>query len=237
MADGEWDGEDFEPKTFATPRVVDKWEGEDEDDDVKDNWDDEEEESAEPQDVKKDSDTVKAVQVKKKNIAKNKLKEKQEKMKERQMEELSPMAADEVYQEKLRRKQLEEESDLQLAKEAFGLSDSRSNIDLMEPSSREDFEMFKKCLVDKLTKYEKSVHYVTFLEDLLRDLCINLDSDDIKKFTSALNALSSEKAKAAKASKTKKKGAAKKASLVVGKANDFDMGDYGGAADEFDDFM
>ena len=60
------DAEDYEPPkatAAVTPRVADRWEGEDEDDDVKDSWD---KESDEEDDSKGSEDSVKAVQRKKK---------------------------------------------------------------------------------------------------------------------------------------------------------------------------
>merc|ERR1712156_474525 len=47
MSDADWDAEDYEPPkatAAVTPRVADRWEGEDEDDDVKDSWDKESDE-------------------------------------------------------------------------------------------------------------------------------------------------------------------------------------------------
>ena len=60
------DAEDYEPPkatSAVTPRVADRWDGEDEDDDVKDSWD---KESDEEDDSKGSEDSVKAVQRKKK---------------------------------------------------------------------------------------------------------------------------------------------------------------------------
>nr|XP_053656902.1 eukaryotic translation initiation factor 3 subunit J-A-like [Cherax quadricarinatus] len=47
MSDVEWDADDFEPPKVAPALPTDKWDGEDEEDDIKDNWDDEEEERKE----------------------------------------------------------------------------------------------------------------------------------------------------------------------------------------------
>lgn len=49
---------------------------------------------------------------------------------------------------------------------------SVSGIDALNPSSREDFVEFEKLLREKITQYDKSIHYSTFLESLFRELCI-----------------------------------------------------------------
>ncbi|KAK5915417.1 hypothetical protein OYC64_015670 [Pagothenia borchgrevinki] len=54
MAD--WDAETFEPEEpNKKAAVVDKWEGEDDEDDVKDNWDDDEEEKEKRAAMKKEA--------------------------------------------------------------------------------------------------------------------------------------------------------------------------------------
>ncbi|XP_035221342.1 eukaryotic translation initiation factor 3 subunit J-like [Stegodyphus dumicola] len=233
MADGEadWENEDFEPAVFKKPIPhTDRWEGEDEDDDVKDNWDDEEEEKEE-----KPEQNVIAVQPKKKKhitqvIAEKeekKRKEIEEKMKllEQEKKDLTPQ---ERHAQKLKQQKLQEEADLELAKETFGVTDTVEDID-KRPSSKEDFDNFRKLLVEKIHQNEDSPHFISFLEDLCRDLCLNVNPDDIKKITSSLNALAHEKIKVQKAKSGKKKS--KKATLNIGK-DDFTILDY---ADEFED--
>lgn len=93
---------------------------------------------------------------------------------------------------------MQEESDLRLAKEAFGTgtgSDVSFDVSL---SSKNDFDAFKKNLVDKLATVEKSPHYVAFLENMFRELCVSLQADDIKRISNNLNALWNEKVKAQK---------------------------------------
>lgn len=46
-------------------------------------------------------------------------------------------------------------------------------IDAMNPSSKDDFTEFGKLLKEKITQYEKSLHYASFLEALVRDVCIS----------------------------------------------------------------
>lgn len=232
MADGEadWENEDFEPPVIKKPILhTDRWEGEDEDEDVKDNWDDEEEEKEEK------PEQITAVQPKKKKPLAQIIAEKEEKKRkelEEKMKILEPEKKDLTPQErlaqKLKQQKLQEEADLELAKETFGVSESEQSIDQIKPSSREDFEIFRKILVEKILKSEESPHFVSFLEDLCRDLCVNVTPDDIKKITSSLNALAHEKQKVLKAKAGKKKS--KKATLNIGK-DDYTIIDY----DEFED--
>ncbi|XP_053318489.1 eukaryotic translation initiation factor 3 subunit J [Spea bombifrons] len=241
-----WEVDNFEPEEVKPKAavVVDRWEGEDEEEDVKDNWDDEEPEDANKQEPQKSEQKV----TEKKKLS-EKIKEKEKQQKKRQEElkkrleesqepqELSP---EEQLAEKLRLKMLQEESDLELAKEAFGVV-SVTGIDAMKPSTREDFTEFGKQLKEKITQYEKSLYYPGFLEALVRDICISLEVEDLKKISNSLTVLCSEKQKQEKQSKAKKK----KKGVVPGggfKATmKNDLEDYGGLdegyAREYEDFM
>ncbi|GFY57452.1 eukaryotic translation initiation factor 3 subunit J-A [Trichonephila inaurata madagascariensis] len=234
MADGDadWENEDFDTTIKKPILHTDRWEGEDEDDDVKDNWDDEDEDKEE----KSEQNIVAMQPKKKKNLAQiiaekeeKRRKEVEEKMKmlEAEKKDLTPQ---EKLAYKLKQQKLQEEADLQLAKETFGVIDPVNSIDHMQPTSKEDFESFRKLLVEKITKSESSPHFIIFLEDLCRDLCLNVAAEDIKKITSSLNALANEKIKAQKAKTGKKKS--KKASLNIGRGEDYAIMDY---ADDFDD--
>ena len=48
----------------------------------------------------------------------------------------------------------------------------------MNPSSKDDFTEFGKLLKEKITQYEKSLHYASFLEALVRDVCISCKLKD-----------------------------------------------------------
>jgi len=57
-----------------------------------------------------------------------------------------------------------------------GVSSTPNNvtgIDAMCPSSKEDFTEFEKLLKEKISQFEKSVHYSSFLDSLFRELCIS----------------------------------------------------------------
>ncbi|KAM8973686.1 eukaryotic translation initiation factor 3 subunit J isoform 4-T4 [Pelodytes ibericus] len=246
-----WEADDFEieepkPNVVAgAVKVRDRWEGEDEEEEVKDNWDDEEEtEEANKQEPEK---TEQKVTEKKKLMEKIKEKEKQQKkrqeeLKKRVSEETQELSAEEQLAEKLRLKKLQEDSDLELAKEAFGeCVTGVTGIDAIKPSSREDFAEFEKLLKEKITQYEKSLYYAGFLESLIRDVCISLEIDDLKKITNSLTVLCSEKQKQEKQSKAKKKkkGVVPGGGLKATMKND--LADYGGLDEgyvrEYEDFM
>ncbi|XP_015773075.1 PREDICTED: eukaryotic translation initiation factor 3 subunit J-like [Acropora digitifera] len=257
MAD--WDDEEFEPQDFGV-KQSDKWEGEDEDDnDVKENWDDEDEDDTKEKPEKTENETDQATpqeKVKKRRTLKQVLKEKEEKANEEALlteqekqlqkeEEVKPLTEEEQLAEKLKRQKLVEESDLELAKQAFGVQDvsESKSIDGMNPSTKEDFEELSKLIVGKLSNYQSSAEYVPFLETLFRDLCVSLDAEEIKRLGSAINILSTEKLKATQKTKKSKK-AGKKVTLAgssakAGRRDNFDA--FGGGnynyGDEFDDFM
>uniref|UniRef100_A0A4X1V8T2 Eukaryotic translation initiation factor 3 subunit J n=2 Tax=Sus scrofa TaxID=9823 RepID=A0A4X1V8T2_PIG len=156
-------------------------------------------------------------------------------------EEPKVLTPEEQLADKLRLKKLQEESDLELAKETFGVNNTIYGIDAMNPSSRDDFTEFGKLLKDKITQYEKSLYYASFLEALVRDVCISLEIDDLKKITNSLTVLCSEKQKQEKQSKAKKKkkGVVPGGGLKATMKDDLaDYGGYdGGYVQDYEDFM
>ncbi|MGH0189020.1 UNVERIFIED_CONTAM: hypothetical protein FKN15_032858 [Acipenser sinensis] len=226
--------------------VLDKWEGEDEEEDVKDNWDDEEVEE-------KKEEKKTEVKVSEKKKLSEKIKEKEQKQREKQ-EELkkrleepevpAEMTAEEQLEEKLRIRKMQEEADLELAKEAFGVTavNNVTGIDDMIPSSKDDFTEFENLLKEKICRYEKSIHYSSFLESLFRDLCTSLEVEDLKRINNSLTVLFNEKQKQEKQNKAKKK---KNKGVMPGgglkaKLKD-DLADYGGFeggyVQDYEDFM
>ncbi|KAF4095287.1 eukaryotic translation initiation factor 3 subunit J-A [Onychostoma macrolepis] len=246
MADADsWDADSFEAEEpIKKAAVHDKWEGEDEDDDVKDNWDDDEEEEKE-EDKKSEAKPTEKKKLSEKIKEKESLqrKKQEELLKQLQESESSTeLTPEEELAEKLRVKKLQEDSDLELAKEAFGVvSNNVTGIDAMIPSTKEDFTEFERLLKEKISSYEKSTHYSSFLETLFRDLCLSLEVDDLKKISTSLTALLSEKQRQEKANKGKKK---KKGVLPGGSFKATmkdDLADYGefdgGYAQDYEDFM
>ncbi|XP_032365858.1 eukaryotic translation initiation factor 3 subunit J-B [Etheostoma spectabile] len=244
MAD--WDAETFDlEEPIKKAAAMDKWEGEDEEDEVKDNWDDEDEDGEKKAEMKKPETKVSEKKKLSEKIKEkeNRLKKKQQELKnvlEEEKEELSP---EEQLAEKIRVKELQEAADLELAKDAFGVS-SNSNIvtgiDAMNPSSKEDFTEFEKLLKEKISHFEKSVHYSSFLDSLFRELCISLEVEDLKKVSNSLTALLSEKQKQEKQNKgkKKKKGVVPGGGFKAQLRDDLDYAEFdGGYAQDYEDFM
>ncbi|ELV09799.1 Eukaryotic translation initiation factor 3 subunit J [Tupaia chinensis] len=209
-----------------------------------DNWDDDEDEKKEEAEIKPE------VKISEKKKIAEKIKEKERQQKKRQEEikkrleepeEPKVLTPEEQLADKLRLKKLQEESDLELAKETFGVNNTVYGIDAMNPSSRDDFTEFGKLLKDKITQYEKSLYYASFLEALVRDVCISLEIDDLKKITNSLTVLCSEKQKQEKQSKAKKKkkGVVPGGGLKATMKDDLaDYGGYdGGYVQDYEDFM
>lgn len=222
MSDEEWDSENFKPPTSFGVAAADKWEGEDEDEDAPDDW-----EAADDDDEKPAGAQTEAVPKKKKQTLAERIAEKEAKRREdlerRKREEEEQLSPEEA---KARAVRAQEEADLALAMETFGVSKddvpSASPLDAA-PTDKEGFDQYRTALVEKLRSLEGSPFYVTFLEELSRDLCWNLDSDDVKKVSASLNALYNEKVKSKQGKSKKKKGA----SIKVEKS----------AYDDFEDFI
>lgn len=200
-----------------------KWQAEEDDgEDVKDNWEDEDEEPPKPP---PQAEQRKPAAPKKK--AGNKSTEGKG---DGSSNSDRPLTAQELREKRLREEKLQKESDLKLTKQMLGMEDK--DIALEFPlESKEDFDKFHKNLVHKLWCYDKSPHYYPLLDKLFRDLCVPLESDELKNLSAAVNALFNEKVKQSKSNKPKKK--ATKIAIKV-ERNNMDRDDY---MDELDDIM
>lgn len=237
MAD--WDADDFDPDDggkLSVPKVTDKWDGEDEDDDIKDAWD---AESEEEKDDSQKEETV--VKVKKKKTLAQKIAEKEEAAAKALEERLAREAEEKELntpqgklEEKLRLQKLQEENDLKLAADMLGLGGSSGGvIDSMTPSTKEEFENLTKAITDKVNSFDSSEHYQDFVEDLVKNLCMGLTCQTLKKCKTHVEAFHSAKLKEEKAAKDKsKKGKTEKKSLKMDSATGY----YDGY-DDMDDFM
>ncbi|KRT78795.1 hypothetical protein AMK59_6661 [Oryctes borbonicus] len=223
-----WDDDNFEPKEVA-PGILqtNKWEGEDEDDDVKDNWEDEDEEQK-PEEPK----VLVPTKTKKKigDIIAEKEKSKREEQEKRlkefeESEELTP-------EERLR---LQRESDLQAALETFGGSTTNTGLDSMNPVTKEEFEEFADALSNKVQPLSKNLEFPTFAEIIVRNICASMSSGDIKKIKNTIDNLYLEKQKIEKGDKAKKSKGKGKAKLKIDNENQYSayVDDY----DDFNDFM
>jgi len=232
MADDDWESKDFEeelelPKTAVKP-ITDKWEGEDVEEPVKDNWDDEAKAAAA-------AGHKPAVEVKKrKNKLAEAIAEKEKKADLQRMERLrASMTPEELAMEKLRQQKIQEEAELQMVKSTFGSND----VDLVDPMTKDDFDALRKKIVADLRKFEKRAPFEDFMEDFIQDLCLSLPSKRLKKVKTTVEALYFEKNKVEKAT-TSTKGKSKftgKAKLTV--EADITNVEVGYELDDYDDFM
>jgi len=239
MAD--WDADDFEPDATPAATAVpsDKWEGEDEDDDVKDAWDAESEEEKEP------DTTEKVVKVKKKKTLAQKIAEKEEAAEQARLEKMAQQAADDALNtpegklaEKLRLQKLAEDNDLKLAKDMMGLGGDGGVIDSMKPQSPSEFEDFSKALMEKFSSLESSEFYQDFAENFVKSLCTSLNVSTLKKIKGHVDAFHSAKLKEERANAAKaKKGKPVKSSLKFDTDNQYMSGTAAGGYDDMDDFM
>merc|ERR1711915_148176 len=240
MSDIEWDVDDFEPPPNKAPAATDKWEGEDEEEEIRDNWDDEDEE----RERSGDPTSSAPAKSKKKKLA-DKIAEKEAKQQEeiekrrKELEDKSRTETpEEKLEEKLRLQKIQEDADLELANDLVGSTVEEGEnkvLDEIDLSDRDGLQSFRKALVAKIRstdRLEKRPFFVNFVEELSRDLCENLELEEVKRVSSVLNSLYNEKVKASKP-KSKKKG--NKPKLNVAQGAIIDIGnDYGA---EYDDFM
>lgn len=192
------DAEDFEPPPPGPAVKTDRWEGEDEDDNVKDNWDDDDEAQDASSKSEGKSSTSKPLQPKKKTPRQIREEKKrlEEEAREAARRALQPKTPEELLAEKLEKQKILESSDLKLAEEIFaGAGQITVSFDTVNLETIHEFESFRQGLVKKLHDVSSSAHYALFVEDLLRDLCAPLDADDLKKIQTTVNILYNEKNK------------------------------------------
>lgn len=200
-----------------------KWQEEDADDgEVKDNWEDEDEEPPKPEPKSEQPAKAKPLGRRAAKAAENAVAAVNNR----------PLTAQELRDKKLAEEKAQKESDLKLTKQMLGMEDK--DIALEFPlNTQEDFDTFHRNLVHKLWCYDKSPHYYNLLEKLFRDLCVPLDTDELKSLSSTVNALFNEKVKVNK-NKPKKKST-KGLALKVERSQINDRAD--GFMDELDDIM
>lgn len=179
--------------------ATNKWDDE-EDSDVKENWDDDDEEPVSKASSAGDASQQKppTTEPKEPGAKKKKQKALKDKLLQKDLEMSRPRTKEELLADKLERQRLQEESDLSLAKEAFGVDSNgvdTSSLGSIQLATRTDFEVFRKALNGKLSNYTRSPYYVPFLEELFRELATDLEADDIKKLDTVLTTIFNEKIK------------------------------------------
>jgi hypothetical protein len=101
---------------------------------------------------------------------------------------------------------LVEESDFELAQEAFGGA-AALDLDKFIPKSQGEFEMYAKVVASKLLKpYERSAHYMNMMKALLRATTSFMDASEAKELETAMGVIRNEKVKAEKPVAKSKKG-------------------------------
>jgi len=244
MSDADWDAEDYEPpKAGGSSKIDDRWEGEDEDDDVKDSWD---KESDEDDNSKGSEDSVKAVQRKKKKKLQDIIAEK-EAAKMKELEDQARLKAEEdaantpegKLAKKLKQKEQDEKESLALAMDMMGVDCSGSGIDAMVPNSKDDFDKLQKAISEKVQSLSGSSYYNDFVENLIKDLSLDQPATTLKKLKIHIETLHSTKLKEEKAAKGKGGKAGKSRGTVKMDLSKDILGGSGpgGYDDDFDDFM
>lgn len=239
--DDKWDSENFRTdlhtKSGPIGLISNQWDGEDEEEDVKDCWDDpEEEEQEESKETENEEPTVKAIQVKRTKKLLSKIEEKERKYQEDLLEkklqqEKESMTPEELQAEKLRQQKLQEEADLEVAKHLLGVNIS-SDLPVLE--SKEDFEKYKDEIVKQLGSATKNQNFPDFVETLVQALCVHLSAAELKKIHTKVGNLQIEKHKMEQGTKSKKKGKGGKAKLKLDDDTDI-YSSYN--EDVYDDFM
>jgi len=225
MADDDWESrEDFEEIIAKVPpRPSDKWAGEDEDQDVKDNWDDEEEDK--PAATEGEVAERATQRGKKKKFAK--IKEKEDKEEELTAEQLAHL--------KIKEQKQREEQEILIVKEAFG----SSAINDSDPITKDDFDALRKRMISALVPFEKRPPYEDFVEDLIQDLALMLPAKRLKKVKTTVEALYFEKTKAEKVTSKATPGKTPKTKVKLHVEADRTVlkGGLDDDLDDYEDFM
>ncbi|CAG2223859.1 EIF3J [Mytilus edulis] len=197
-----------------------------------DNWEDDDDEEKKTEEKDQEG---KPFQRKKKKLA-DRIAEKQAAKlaaEEAEQEKNRKLTPEEEIADKLKKQRLQEESDLQLAKEAFGINKG-SGIDGMFPEDEESFDKFGEAIKNKITTFEKRNNCSV---DLVKVFIKFLEAEDCRKLGQNLTNIYHEKQKIAKELNKKKKKS--KITLKSERDNDFNdlaassSGNYG--YDDIDD--
>merc|ERR1719322_834647 len=102
--------------------------------------------------------------------------------------------------EKLRQQKIEENSKLELAKNLVGIKENK--IDGLVPVTKEDFEQFGKAISEKIQMFSTSEHYSDLIENITKEICVDLKTSALKKLKIHMDHLANEKQKIEKAQDT-----------------------------------
>ncbi|KAK9278796.1 hypothetical protein L1049_028375 [Liquidambar formosana] len=216
----DWE-EEIIPPVLKKEQPRNPWDDEDvEENDIKESWEDED-----------DSTPAHAPEPQAKKVS-NKVEAKDSGKKGKTVAVAEEMPLDPVA-EKLRQQRLVEEADYQSTTELFAKGGEEKTLDNFIPKSESDFLEYAELISHKLRPYEKSFHYIGLLKAVMRLSMTALKAADAKEVASSITAIANEKLRAEKeANAGKKKTAAKKKSIHVGKPDD----DVAVAYDALDDY-
>ncbi|OBZ89974.1 Eukaryotic translation initiation factor 3 subunit J [Choanephora cucurbitarum] len=234
----DWELDDEIDVQIAVPKR-NQWEDEDADDNIKESWEESDEEEKQ---AKKP-----AAVIKKKVPLKQKIAEKQaaEEQKKKELEAKKAAQADEPeesdYDRLQRMRQLELEADMANATDLFSgvsLNDMKDKpIEEWNPKNRVELDAYRKKLVEIVTAASKSINYGWFIDELLHDIAYPLKDTEVKKVASSLTVIANDKQKAALAASKKGKTKGKPQLVAAGKNSAADDVYGGNDYDDYDDFM
>jgi len=234
--------EDAKPAAKVVPVAeLNKWAGEDEDDDIKDSWDaddDDEKKDEEKNEPQQPAKPRKTIQQKIAEKEKARLELEEKRRKEKEEEDLAHLTPEDRAAEKLRLKQLQEEASLKLDLDTLGLTSSSGGDPDGEPKTKEEFISYAEAISKKITRFRGHEEFVTLVDELVKSLCAGLASSNIRKIKTTVDNLYLEKQKMEKGDKPKKKAATKvKARLRIEGDDDYSSRAGAFEADDYDDFM
>ncbi|EJU05025.1 translation initiation factor eIF3 subunit [Dacryopinax primogenitus] len=246
----DWDASDNEAPASKAPVVhkKSKWEEEEEDDNVADDWDVSEEESAAPT-------PAPVAPPKKKGTLKQKIAQKEAAKSARAANGLDSDADDDEVDEAEKRRlerEMELAADLNNAADLLGgpsavngqgaAPSELHEILTANPKTKEDFQKLSTLIYERLIKpHESKPLFATFIELHVREIAQSLRDVDVRRAATALTTLSNEKMKEKTQTGKKKTKAAAKPILGAAKAGRIDTSAYDESLDDFgkekDDFM
>jgi len=231
-----WEEEDLDAFTIkpVTPSaLIGRWDDEDVErpGQIKDNWEDEDEENEDKPKAETQKNFAKTS--KKKQSGKQKLKKDEQKAAE---EEATRPANPLTYEEKKALQDRVEKADFAHAVDLFdGVQDADNESlfgeggaskrkqeessttalpaddETFQPTTPADFKKFGTMLAQKITPYKENFSYHECVKQFLKDATASSDPEEVKELIATLNVIVNERIKAQQTPK-KKKAAAKKAS-------------------------
>lgn len=86
------------------------------------------------------------------------------------------MTPEEKPAEKLRLQKIQEEADLRVAMDTFGITENdlaRGELDGAQPTNSEELTVFKTALVKKISQFKSLEGFPGFIEELVQGVCLN----------------------------------------------------------------